>query len=99
MITIKEKDRDALRFLWLKCVDEGLTEVVVYRFCRLVFGLKPSPVILGSTIRHHPSNCSKSDPASRVKKVLEEDLYVNDLATGTDSEEEAIQLRTNRQRQ
>jgi hypothetical protein len=99
MITIKEKDRDALRFLWLKRVDEGLTEVVVYRFCRLVFGLKPSPAILGSTIRHHPSNCSKSDPESRVKKVLEEDLYVNDLATGTDSEEEAIQLRTNRQRQ
>ena len=47
MITIKEGDRDALRFLWLKRVNEGLTEVVVYRFCRLVFGLKPNPAILG----------------------------------------------------
>ena len=92
MITIKEEDRDALRFLWLKRVDEGLTEVVVYRFCRLVFGLKPSPAILGSTIKHHLSNCSKSDPESRVTKVLEEDLYVDDLATGTDSQEEAINL-------
>ena len=92
MITIKEEDRDALRFLWLKRVDEGLTEVVAYRFCRLVFGLKPSPAILGSTIRNHLSNCSKSDPESRVIKVLEEDLYVDDLATGTDSEEEAINL-------
>jgi hypothetical protein len=53
MISIKEEDRDALRFLWLKSVDQGLKENVVYRFCRLVFGLKPSPAILGATTKRH----------------------------------------------
>ena len=86
MIIIKEEDRDTLRLLWLKNVDEGLTEITVYRFCRLAFGLKPSPAILGSTIRHHLSNCSETDPGSRVIKVLEDDRYVDDLATGTESE-------------
>ena len=90
MISIKEEDRDALRFLWLKSVDQGLKEIVVYRFCRLVFGLKPSPAILGATIKRHLLNCSESEP--EVIKVLGNDLYVDDLATGTDSEDEAVSL-------
>jgi hypothetical protein len=51
MISIKEEDQDALRYLWLKSVDQGLKEIVVYRFCRLVLGLKPSPAILGVVFR------------------------------------------------
>ena len=36
------------------------------------------------------SDCSESEP--EVIKVLENDLYVDDLATGTDSEDEAVSL-------
>ena len=90
MISIKEEDRDSLRFLWLKSVEDGLSEVVVYRFCRLVFGLKPSPAILGATIKHHLSKYSTSEP--KTTKVLENDLYVDDLATGTESEDNTIRL-------
>ena len=61
MISIKKEERDSLRFLWLKSVEDGLSEVVVYRFCRLVF-------------------------------VLENDLYGDDLATGTESEDNTIRL-------
>ena len=87
MIYIKKEDRDSLRFLWLKSVEDGLSEVVVYRFCRLVFGLKPSLGILGATIMHHLSKYSTSEP-----KALENDLYVDDLATGTESEDNTIRL-------
>ena len=56
MVSIKEEDRDALRFMWLKNMkDEDPAEYAEYRFCHLVFGLKPSPAILGATIRHHLS--------------------------------------------
>jgi hypothetical protein len=39
LITTKEEDGDALRFLWLKNVAEGWTEIDFYQFCRFVFGL------------------------------------------------------------
>ena len=55
MILIKKEDRDSLRFLWLMSVEDGLSEVVVLRFCRLVFGLERSPAILAATIKHHLS--------------------------------------------
>ncbi len=90
MISIKEEDRNALRFLWLKCRKNGLPEIVVYRFYRLVFGLKPSPAILGATIKHHLLQHSRSEP--EITKVLENDLYVDDLATGTETEDKAIAL-------
>ena len=90
MISIKQEDRYSLRFLWLKSVENGLSEVAVYRFCRLVFGLKTSPAILGATIKHHLSHYSMSDP--ETAGVLENDLYVDDLATGTEYEDKAITL-------
>ena len=40
MISIKREDRDSLRFLWSKSVEDDVSKVVqLYRFCRLVFGL------------------------------------------------------------
>ena len=42
MVSICEKDRDMLRFLWLKNIESQRPEVVKLRFCRLVFGLRPS---------------------------------------------------------
>ena len=62
----------------------------MYRFCRLVFSLKPSPSILRATIKHHVSKYSTSEP--ETTKVLENDLYVNDLATGAQSEDSVIRL-------
>jgi hypothetical protein len=88
MISIKQEDRNALRFLWFKCKEDRLSEIMVYRFCRLVFGLKPSPAILGATIKHHLLQQSISKP--KITKILEDDLYVDDLATET--EDEAIRL-------
>ena len=61
MISIKREDRHSVRFLWLKSVEDGLSEVVVNQFCRLVFGLKPSLAILGATIKYHLSKHSTCD--------------------------------------
>ena len=45
-IAIDPKDRDALKFLWIDDASKPNPKVVKYRFCRLVFGLTPSPAIL-----------------------------------------------------
>ena len=53
MIGTSESDRDMLRFLWFKDPHREDSEVVQFRFTRLVFGLRPSPAILGAVIAHH----------------------------------------------
>lgn len=88
MVEIDPSDRDALRFLWFVNVHDEEPKIVEYRFCRLVFGLKPSPAILGATILHHLSNYNDID--SETAKTLKEDLYVDDLTTGAETVTEAI---------
>ena len=46
-VEIRESDRDALRFLWFENAAQSQMDIVQYRYKRLVFGLKPSPAILG----------------------------------------------------
>ena len=53
MVGISEADKDMLRFLWFKDPGDLNSEIEHLRFTRLVFGLRLSPAILGSTIRHH----------------------------------------------
>ena len=53
IVGINETDRDMLLFLWLKDPDDLNSEIAHLRFIRLVFGLRPSPAILASTIQHH----------------------------------------------
>ena len=52
-IGIDPSDREKLRFLWYDNVNSEQPELVQFRFCRLMFGLKPSPPILGKVVQHH----------------------------------------------
>ena len=52
-ISIQENQRNMLRFLWLKDRYVLDSEVVQLQFCRLVFGLRSSPSILGATLTNH----------------------------------------------
>ena len=53
MIGIKESDCDMLQFLWFKEPLDGNSEIIWFQFTRFVFGLRPSPAILGAVIAHH----------------------------------------------
>jgi hypothetical protein len=53
MVGIDSSDRDMLRFLWLEDLERLNSKIKHLRFCRLVFGLRPSPAILGATIYQH----------------------------------------------
>ena len=52
-IAVDVNDRDCLRFFWVDDARDSNSNVVVYRFCRVVFGLNASPFLLNGTIRHH----------------------------------------------
>ncbi len=89
-VEVNEKDRDCLRFLWVNDILNDDREVIIYRFCRVVFGLNSSPFLLNATLRHHVSKYNDLDPEF-VLKVLES-FYVDDLVSGEKSEEQALEL-------
>ena len=90
MIAMTEKDRDALRFLWVDDVSKPNPETIVLRFARVVFGVSSSPFLLNATIRHHLEKHAMIQP-DLVSKLLRS-TYVDDIVTGAESEEAAYEL-------
>ena len=90
MITVDEKYRDVLHFLWVNDLKSDSPSFVVLRFTRVVFGVTSSPFLLNATIRFHLESFIESHRAL-VDKLLRS-FYVDDLVTGADTEEEAFLL-------
>ena len=86
-IELADCDQDVHRFLWRKDRKDSMR---VMKFVPVTFGIKCSPFLLSATIKHHLSLC----PPSFVVKELGENLYVDDLLSGTDTEIEAQELFT-----
>ena len=79
-----------LRFLWLDDISRNRPGVLQYRFCRLVFGLTPSPAILTETIQYHLARYLLTEPL--VAKQLAESFYVDDFISGVHTEDEGFML-------
>ena len=90
MIGINEEDRDMLRFLWLKDAKDPHSEILKLRFCRLVFGLRSSPAILGATIQHYLEKHGKQEP--EIVEHLKKSLYVDDLVSGAENDDKALEF-------
>ena len=52
-ISIKENERNVLRFLWVDDPFSNSPSILIYRFCRVIFGLTSSPFLLNATLREH----------------------------------------------
>ena len=66
-----------------------MPEMIVYRFCCVVFGLNASLFLLNATIRHHLNKYVSTGPYF-VQKMLE-GFYVDDLVTGGNTTEDAFE--------
>ena len=89
-VRIHEQDRDALRFHWFK--DLQTKNIEVLRFTRALFGLAPSPFLLGGVIQHHLENFRTVYP--EIVSEIEKSLYVDDLINGGEEEIKAKQLKS-----
>ena len=90
MVAVDERHRDFLRFLWISNIPTDTPKTVIKQFCRLVFGLRPSPFLLNATLHHHVKKFEVVDQ-DFVKEFLNS-TYVDDLSFGSSSVEEAFQL-------
>ncbi|GBO33783.1 hypothetical protein AVEN_31648-1 [Araneus ventricosus] len=81
-ISIREKDRDYLRFLWLR--KDDLEQVQEYRHRRVVFGLTCSPYLLAATLQCHLSRVQEN--LSCTSEILKTAFYVDNCVTSLDSE-------------
>ena len=89
-IYVDETERDFLRFLWVKDIADPRSEIVVYRFCTILFGLVSSPFIMNATLRHHLKTFADNDPVF-VDKMIKS-LYCDDLTTTVDTFQDAVEL-------
>ena len=90
MVSIKPSDHNYLKFLWIKDPSKQNSEVIHLHFTRLVFGLRPSPAVLGSVINHHVSQYQTHN--STLAEKLLNVLYVDDLITSTTDTESAYKF-------
>ena len=79
-----------LRFLWFENRNSKTPDVVQYKFNRLVFGLRPSPSILGTTIAYHFNLYKQCEP--EMAELLEKSLHVDDLTAGAEDEKKVFDI-------
>ncbi|GBO14830.1 hypothetical protein AVEN_264051-1 [Araneus ventricosus] len=83
-ISVSKEDRDYLRFLWRKNLEEK--KLKVFRHTRVVFGVKSSSFLLASVIEHHIEASKGFD--SEFKKILKQIFYVDNVVASLDSHED-----------
>ena len=89
-VRIREEDRDALRFQWLEDLKSKRVETL--RFTRALFGLAPSPFLLGGVIQQHlETSCRPAHPECVAE--IEQSLYVDDLINGGQTIQEARHIK------
>ena len=88
MVSMSEKDRNVLRFLWVDDVTKDDPNIIPLCFIRVVFGVSSSPFLLNATISHHLKKHSSEVPETVAK--ISSSIYVNDIAYGADSHTEDL---------
>ena len=88
-VRIRPEERDALRFHWYNNTE--IKEVETLRFTRAVFGLGPSPFLLGGVIESHLDTWILKQP--EIVGEIKKNLYVDDLISGGTTVSKAREMK------
>ena len=80
-----------MRFLWPKDITDENSAIQELRLTRVIFGSGPSPFLLNATIREHINLFKEEDP--KFVSLVANSLYVDDSVSGTNTVEEAKELK------
>ena len=88
-IALQPKETDVTRFLWLKNMKQPISSnnLVNHQLTRIPFGIISRTFLLGATVKHHlrPKD-------NQPDHHFSNDFYVDNLITGPDNMEEALQM-------
>ena len=84
-LQIAEEDRTYVRFLWFS--RDG--SMVMYWFTRVAFGIVASPFLMNAVIRYHIDN-----NVNEFSEQVRRDFYADNMCTGAESAEKAVELYT-----
>ena len=90
MIGIHPSDRDVFLFCGMKMLSLETSEVICYRFCRVVFEVVSSPFLLNATLVQHIEDCSEDYYGVCTKLI--DSLYADDMDSGGHSVNEVLEL-------
>lgn len=96
MVLVDKKDTDYQRILWRSSITTNLepncqaTEVKDYRLKTVTFGTASAPYLAIKTLIKLAEDEREQYP--EAAKIIHEDFYVDDLTSGCDTTEEAIQV-------
>jgi len=88
-ILVHNDDRDLQRILWRSDIRQEMSE---FRLTTVTYGLVCAPFLAVRTLRQLAED--EADRFSKGSSVLLRDVYVDDVLTGADTIEEALQLQT-----
>ena len=84
-IQLDEEVCDFISFLWPTDPKDPASQFQAYRFTVIPFGLMSSPFILNATVLHHLDQYETD-----VSQDMQDNLYVDNVFSGCDTEDEAI---------
>ena len=79
-------DQDFTHFLWLSNPNDAESDFDIYRFKVVLFGSASSPFMLGATLHLHLNKYN-----SQIAHDMQQNLYVDNVISGSPTEESAIQ--------
>ena len=89
-VLVEESDRDVLHFLWVDEAEKKSPEICALRFTFVVFGVSASPFLLNATHKYYLEQYASRYPDT-ISRLLES-TYVDDIVTGSDTEDGAFTL-------
>jgi hypothetical protein len=87
-VGLQPEERDVTRFLWVKDLTKPASgsNLLTFRFCRVLFGVVSSPYMLAGTIKHHLEK-TKSPVSTEILR----NIYIDNVAVGRQDTESALQ--------
>ncbi|XP_077996706.1 uncharacterized protein LOC144450013 [Glandiceps talaboti] len=89
-VRLDQSDRDFTKFLWLSNPNDPESLFKVYRFKSVLFGAVCSPFILNAVVKTH----LETHAEKWASNDLSENMYVDNVVTGTEDAQEARKYYT-----
>ncbi|XP_077865477.1 uncharacterized protein LOC144352174, partial [Saccoglossus kowalevskii] len=89
-VKLEPEERKFTKFLWLSDSGDTESEFDTYQFKSVLFGATPSPFILNAVVRAHLDTYN----TSAIARDLQNNIYVDDVISGVNNTNEAIDYYT-----